>query len=98
MIEEKRDSTFPRRRFSVGLASIHRPNCIIRTGLIEYVRTRQPPAVDGALVRLQEAMTARHQTDQPRFRIATASLHCILAALFLLLGGCVGGRETPGVP
>jgi alpha-tubulin suppressor-like RCC1 family protein len=43
-------------------------------------------------------MTARHQTDQRRFRIATASLHCILAALFLLLGGCAGGRDTPGVP
>jgi hypothetical protein len=53
--------------------------------------------MDGALVRPQEAMTARQQTDQRRFRIATASLHCILAALFLL-GGCAGGRDTPGVP
>src|SRR5687767_6437582 len=42
-------------------------------------------------------MTARHQTNQLRFRIATAS-RCILAALFLLLGGCAGGRDTPGVP
>jgi alpha-tubulin suppressor-like RCC1 family protein len=43
-------------------------------------------------------MTARHQTEQLRFRIATASRHCILAALFLIIGGCAGGRETPGVP
>jgi alpha-tubulin suppressor-like RCC1 family protein len=49
-------------------------------------------------VRPQEAMTARHLMDRLRFRIGTASLHCILAASFLLLGGCAGDRETPGVP
>src|SRR5688500_13741968 len=43
-------------------------------------------------------MTARNVTDQRRFRLGTASRHCILGALFLLLGRCAGGRDTPGVP
>jgi alpha-tubulin suppressor-like RCC1 family protein len=29
---------------------------------------------------------------------ATAGVHCILAAVLILLSGCAGGRDTPGVP
>lgn len=37
-------------------------------------------------------------TDHLRSGIGTASAHCIVVALFLVLGACASGRETPGVP